>query len=132
MFPQIWLRPFVRISQFFVSIYPRFRTTTHDRLKHKMAVQLLDNLETKQALSDQVYIPKTDKEIMGLYEKTVKDMAKLSPLVDRLKQAVKTGILPKQPLDTLVSKAAKLKLLNKTEEKLLNDLFENMNAAVNF
>tara|TARA_R110002050_G_scaffold22469_1_gene61272 strand:+ start:25664 stop:27967 length:2304 start_codon:yes stop_codon:yes gene_type:complete len=130
MFPQIWLRPFVRISQFFVSVYPRFRTTTHDRLKYKMAVQLLDNLETKQALSDQVYIPKTDKEIMGLYEKTVKDMAKLSPLVDRLKQAVKTGILPKQPLDTLVSKAAKLKLLNKTEEKLLNDLFENMNAAV--
>ncbi len=130
MFPQIWLRPFVRISQFFVSVYPRFCSTTHDRLNHKMAAQLLSNAETKQALSDHVYIPKTDKEIMGLYEKTVGDMSKLAPLVDRMKQAVKAGVLPKQPLDTLVPMAEKLKLVNKAEAKSLADLFENMTAAV--
>jgi len=130
MFPQIWLRPFVRFVQIFVSVYPRFRSTTHDKLKHQMAVQLMDNPETKQSLSDYVYIPKTDKEIMGLYEKTVDDMVKLAPLVDRMKQAVKAGVLPKQPLDTLVSKAEKLKLVNKAEAKSLASLFENMTTAI--
>ncbi len=47
-----------------------------------------------------------------------------------MKQAVKAGILPKQPLDTLVSKAEKLKLVNKVEAKSLTDLFEKMTAAV--
>lgn len=130
MFPQIWLRPFVWITQFFVAFSPRFKSTPRDRLNHKMADQLLKDTATKKALSDQVYVPKTDKEIMGLYEQTVEKMAELDPLVHRLKQAVRAGVLPKQPLDTLVPKAAKLKLINKTQEKALAKLFADMIAAV--
>jgi acyl-CoA dehydrogenase len=130
MFPQLWLRPIVKLSQIFISISPRFGCFSQDHLKRKMAQQLLQNRSIKENLSMQVYVPKTGKEIMGLYEKTVFKIAELDPLVQRLKEAVKAGILPRKPLDTLVQNAVKLKLLNKAEEKALTELFADMVAAV--
>lgn len=95
-----------------------FGKAPSDSLSAKVAEFLQEESLHRDALTDGIFIP--DHDTMGLarYEHAFKSLHAIKPLKERIKSAVKSKIVKKQPLDSLIEETVAKGIISKEEKDL--------------
>ncbi len=124
--PSFWLMlPF--------SIWARFNEISFapsDRLISEVSKNMVHNAKFRESLTAGIFVPHSKEEALGKLENCLKLIEESSPIVLKIKNAVKAKILPKDSLQNLAEIAAEKNIINSEEFSLLKELFESTLDAV--
>ena len=86
-----------------------------DKLGHKVARMLLKPSDTRDRLTKDIYLTEDDNDPMGRLEHAFKLVLDAEEPERKLRDAMHIGLIQQQPIDSLISKAIELEILNKDE-----------------
>ena len=112
------MHPIFRIHAFMARLNPICRMPS-DRMGQKLATALLEDTKFRDNLTQEIHLPKDEKEIMARYEKGYELIAGTKDIARKIKAAVKAGELPKGKVNQLVDAALEAKIITAAEAETM-------------
>ncbi len=89
----------------------------NDKHTHKIAGLMMMDSEQRDRLTQGIFYPKTSEEALGRLEETFKVVKRAEAAEDKIRHAIKKGVLPKQKLHTLIEMAAEKSVITAEEKR---------------
>lgn len=102
----------------------------NDKLDHKLAQALLKDENTRKRMKDMCFVPKDDKDPVGRMELAYQAVLQAMPVQKKIKDAIKSGTLPKNSWMSLIEKAKQHNVINDEEVVLLKDVIKRVNDVI--
>ncbi|MDX1666257.1 MAG: acyl-CoA dehydrogenase, partial [Saprospiraceae bacterium] len=99
----------------------RIGTMPSDKLGHKVAQAMQEPSERRDRITDGIYIPESDKDTIGRYEKALRLLTEAEPVYKKLRKATKEQKLPKTQPRFVIDEALEKGILSEEEAGLIRD-----------
>ncbi|NJN73435.1 MAG: acyl-CoA dehydrogenase [Limnothrix sp. RL_2_0] len=101
-----------------------------DRLGHEVADLLQNNRFIRERLTEGIYIPNAENEALGRLEKAFNLVHASQPVLNKIKQAIATGLLPQDKPEKLLDLAQMRDVITQAEFDLVCDAEFARNDAI--
>jgi acyl-CoA dehydrogenase len=97
----------------------RFRKPS-DRLGGKLARSILEGGDMRERLTVDCFLPPREEEGLGKLEKALETVVGVRPIEKKLKAAIRSGVLEKRSIASLLDEAVEAKVINPDERSALD------------
>ncbi len=113
------LRPVAWFVKPFILPFGLSQTLPSDALGTKVASALLDGDRRRERLTADIFVPEDDAPGLGLLERAAEAAVAARPIAAKLRKAVQSGALEKQPIEDQVERALKAGVISASERTVL-------------
>ena len=122
---KIILAPFIYWSKINV-----FASSPSDDLEHKIVKNFIKNSDFRQNISAGIFVSGDKKDNLGRLENALKLYESSLQAVEKVKNAIKQGTLPKKRIEDLIDLACEKSIINSSEKALIKESLDTILDAM--